>query len=420
MESEWVGFSPMSGRLVGPASSDEAPLASGPCDVSFSGRIVAGGLPLANAPLELHDKLHVTSADDVDILRSASANRWVPSSKIVSSGRTDGDGGFTFCVSRAALPDGTLDAFVRLRTVDPVVASVMASGRSVAVHTDSGALAYEADSAEFRDVADGDFDAGTLVPREPGPYPPVVDDLPDCPIEFASGPTGRVVTAERPQDDLVCLPRSILPYGSVASAFAVYSYIHYAAHYLASDLGVGMGHVEVYYPDESCFGGAAACYYGGQAEIVVPAKAAGYSIVVHEYGHHVMYTRSTSNVVGGWHACGTASGAMLAWSEGFADFMPAFASRFERSTLCRGDEAPPSAFGAEDEANVAATLEDLLDDANEPGDPATVSAADFWRVFTRGPHTYQTFHDLWLAEFGEGSREAVALAAVEAHNGIAS
>ncbi len=398
------------------AGAPAATLAATTCDVEVIGRILAGGLPLKNAPLSLYDRASA-GADTSPVTGTATVNRWLPDLILLGNARTDDDGAYFFCVERADTRDGTLDVYVQLTTEDPAVVTVTVplTSQPGIQNPDfkSPLLTYAATTSEFHDVQGPVFDMGTWTTSQPGAYPPPIDDLPDCNIQTQSP------QAARAPPNLVCFPHSLGPLGTVSAAFSIYGHIHFAAAYFRTVLNDPIPFVQVYYPENHC-GAQVACYQRTGHTIHIPRQMAGFFINVHEYGHHVMSTKSADDSPGGAHIIHPQMG----WSEGWADFMPSLVTSI--ATGSTSDSAGSPATGGEGaESNVQNALYDLFDVSNEPGDDATEPVQDFWTVFRadvpRAPYrptSFCHFQQAWADRYAAEPAKVERLEGVASLNGI--
>jgi hypothetical protein len=153
-------------------------------------------------------------------------------------------------------------------------------------------------------------------------------------------------------------------------------------------------------------------YYdvGGQIHLVGAAKKAP-DVVVHEYGHNVMY-----NVYGYYppgdctgHDIPDASNPGCGWTEGWADFFALAVNGNSEFTDTFGDtlglEVPRWETGGWDngdtvEGRVAGTLWDIFDPAtaNDGFDDCSYTFNQIWNVFSHQPvDTFAEFYQAWQA-----------------------
>lgn len=141
--------------------------------------------------------------------------------------------------------------------------------------------------------------------------------------------------------------------------------------------------------------------------------------VTHEYGHASMHSVYglywPPTDCGDWHGIGTASGIVCAWTEGWADYWSLIVLNDPIYTWGCAPPCTPNSRDLENrtggggtwdrgdqvEGNVAGTLWDWGDSANEGNDVTDATLAPFWKIwdvfYTQNDDTFQEFWYAWQA-----------------------
>lgn len=402
-----------------PAEPAPDPAEATACDLHVLARVVT---PMASATVGVPD-IEVKLHDQLAPVADPENNRWVPSSYVVAEEVTDADGRVAFCVARAALTDGDLDAFLSVETMSGATSVAVPLGTSVNARQDLGSSwRYVATSTTRPDVPDGTTDLGAWRPSGPGAYP-AWSYRGDC-----SGFAFTVSAIDRVEQVLCQLeigdsdpgadPTDVVTQADAARAFVAFAGLMHASRWSEVDGAVGdVPFVWAFYPSNlAC---SPACYFPGRDEIHFGTEYYGYATSIHEFGHHLQYRMANGDSEGGFHTCSGAWGerpAVLAWREGFGDFLPSVATRGRMGHMCGGEGGGHiDPVGALNEANVAHALHDLLDAAND-GETVVEPWSEFWAAFV-GPNTFCDFEARW-EQLHAGQPDAGSVQTVAVLNGI--